>query len=254
VPHLHFAGIRPTKGQTISVCVDGQGAIGQCDGTGVAPTERMNHVAVALFASAAHVPAVVDELLARGIDRDAVSVVSRTSEAQIAESAIAESETDADRASGVAAGAGAGAAVGGLGGLLLGLGALAVPGIGPVLAAGPVAAALAGAGLGAAAGGVVGSLTGLGIAEDDARLYAEALRRGGTLVAVRGDEAQAGMAAEVMAARGAEDVKEHAERWRSAGWPGFDPAADPWTDAMLREGGLGIDRGPSAPPIDRLAG
>jgi hypothetical protein len=215
----------------------------------------MDHVAVGLFGSAARVRAVIDELVAHGIERDAISIVSRSSaEADATGQAVVESETDADRASDVAAGAGAGAALGGLGGLLLGLGALAVPGIGPVLAAGPLAAALAGAGLGAAAGGIVGSLTGLGIAEDDAKLYAEALRRGGTLVAVRAEEGQARTAAEVMAAGGAEDVRDHAERWRSTGWPGFDPAADPWTEAMLREGGLGTDQRAPAPPIDRLAG
>lgn len=99
----------------------------------------------------------------------------------------ADDSAGGDRASEVAIGAGTGAALGGLGGFLVGLGALAIPGIGPVLAAGPIAAALAGVGLGAAAGGVIGALTELGIPEDDA----------------------------------------HVTRWRQAGWPGFDPAAEP---------------------------
>ena len=80
-------------------------------------------------------------------------------------------------------------------GLLVGIGALAVPGIGPVLAFGPLAAAIgataAGAGLGAAAGGIIGALVGLGIPEEDANFYAEGVKRGGVLVTVRADDARA---------------------------------------------------------------
>src|SRR6201992_4217524 len=87
------------------------------------------------------------------------------------------------------AGASIGAAVGGLGGLLAGLGLLAIPGIGPVVAAGWLAATAAGAAggavIGGIAGGLVGALTHAGVPEADAHVYAEGVRRGGTLVTAR---------------------------------------------------------------------
>ena len=89
-------------------------------------------------------------------------------------------------------GAGIGAAVGGIGGLLAGLGLIAIPGIGPVVAAGWLAATAAGAAggalVGAAAGGLVGALTQAGVPENDAHVYAEGIRRGGTLVTAKVDE------------------------------------------------------------------
>jgi hypothetical protein len=160
-----------------------------------------------------------------------------------------------DRASGIAVGAGAGAALGGVGGLLVGLGALAVPGIGPVLAAGPIAAALAGAGLGAAAGGVIGALTELGIPAEDAGVYAEGVRRGGTLVTVLTDDERAERIMAVMARHGAVDVDEHVTQWRQAGWPGFDPAAEPvGVDDGLRVGVLRADEGAAAMETEAKVG
>jgi len=86
-------------------------------------------------------------------------------------------------------GAGIGAIAGGAGGLLAGLGMLAIPGLGPVVAAGWLAStavgALGGAAIGGAAGGLVGALTHAGVREEDAHVYAEGVRRGGTLVSAR---------------------------------------------------------------------
>lgn len=105
---------------------------------------------------------------------------------------------DVDAASGVgrdessaAAGAGAtlGTVLGGGAGLLAGIGALAIPGIGPVVAAGWLVATLTGAGAGAAAGGLLGALTGAGVSEPDAQIFEEGVRRGGTLLSVRAEEA-----------------------------------------------------------------
>ena len=90
-----------------------------------------------------------------------------------------------DRAEGAAAGGGIGATVGGAAGLLAGLGLLAIPGIGPVVAAGWLAATAVGAAAGAATGGIIGALSQSGIGEDEAHVYAEGVRRGGTLVTVR---------------------------------------------------------------------
>ena len=89
---------------------------------------------------------------------------------------------------GTATGAGAGAAVGGVLGWLIGLGALAIPGVGPLVAAGPIVAALAGAGAVGAAGGLVGGLIGAGIPEIEAKRYAGRIREGGYLISVHCDD------------------------------------------------------------------
>lgn len=89
---------------------------------------------------------------------------------------------------GAATGAGAGAAVGGVLGWLVGIGALTIPGIGPIVAAGPVVAALAGAGALGASGGLVGGLVGAGIPEIEAKRYAGRIRAGGYLLSVHCDD------------------------------------------------------------------
>lgn len=120
----------------------------------------------------------------------------------------------ADTAERAGVGAGVGAAVGGLAGLLVGIGALAIPGVGPVVAAGPIVAVLAGAGIGAAAGGLIGALTSIGVPEEHAQYYAEGVKRGGTLVTVRARDEQAQQAADVLTRYGAEDVERKEETWR----------------------------------------
>ncbi len=113
-------------------------------------------------------------------------------------------------------GAGVGATVGGIAGLLVGVGAIAIPGVGPLVAAGPIAALLTGAGVGAAAGGIVGALTTLGVPEEHARYYEEGVRRGGTLVTVvAADDARAQTAAHVLTQYGALDVEQEAARWQT---------------------------------------
>lgn len=108
---------------------------------------------------------------------------------------------------GAAVGAGSGAAVGGAMGWLAGVGALAIPGIGPVIAAGPLVAALAGIGIGGALGGFAGSLVGVGIPEYEAKRYEGRLLKGGILVAVHCETSQdADRAKEVFQASGAQDI------------------------------------------------
>src|SRR5439155_20856442 len=91
--------------------------------------------------------------------------------------------TDAATAAGT--GASIGTVVGGGAGLLAGLGMLEIPGIGPVVAAGWLVSTAAGAAAGAAAGGLIGSLTGAGVSKEHAHIYAEGVRRGGSLVTAR---------------------------------------------------------------------
>ena len=99
-----------------------------------------------------------------------------------------------------------GAAIGGLGGLLVGLGVLAVPGIGLLLAAGPLAGALGGLLAGGAAGGVIGGLSAIGVPEEYARDYAASIEQGHTLVSVRTDDVTADPVERILTVNGAENV------------------------------------------------
>jgi hypothetical protein len=91
---------------------------------------------------------------------------------------------------GAATGAGTGAVVGGTLGWLVGIGALAIPGLGPFIAAGPIMAALAGAGVGGAVGGLTGALIGMGIPEYEAKRYEGIVKKGGILVSVHSDNSE----------------------------------------------------------------
>jgi len=113
---------------------------------------------------------------------------------------------------GAMAGAGAGGAVGGTLGLLAGIGALAIPGVGPLIAAGPLMATLSGAAAGAAVGGITGGLIGLGIPEIEAKRYEGKIRGGNVLIAVHVENSQEADAAErVLKEAGAEDVSSTSE-------------------------------------------
>jgi len=109
------------------------------------------------------------------------------------------------------------------------LGALAIPGVGPIVAAGWLVATLTGAGVGAAAGGLVGSLTGAGVSEADAQVHAEGVRRGGTLVTVRADEAQAGRIETVLDGRTPVNLATRRTEYETEGWANFNPSAVPYT-------------------------
>lgn len=118
-------------------------------------------------------------------------------------------------------GAASGAAVGGLTGLALGLAALAIPGVGPIFAAGPIAVALGGAGAGALAGGLLGSLTDMGVSEEDAHGYTEAVRQGNVIVLVEADEVRMAEIKHILHESGALDVSTKAEAWNRDGWSGY---------------------------------
>jgi uncharacterized membrane protein len=124
--------------------------------------------------------------------------------------------------------AGSGALVGGLAGLVIGLVALAIPGIGPVIAAGPIAAAIVGAGAGAVTGGIIGSLVDLGVDEDYAEYYSEGIRRGGTLVTVYGID-NVSLATDILNRYHPIDIEERADQWRDQGWTAYDPDLAPYT-------------------------
>ena len=108
---------------------------------------------------------------------------------------------------GATTGAAAGGITGGVLGLLAGIGALAIPGVGPLIAAGPIVAALSGAAVGGATGGIVGGLIGLGIPEIEAKRYEQKLKAGNYLIAVHThDDIEEDRAEEIFKAAGAEDI------------------------------------------------
>jgi hypothetical protein len=109
---------------------------------------------------------------------------------------------------GAAAGAGAGGALGGALGWLVGIGSLAIPGLGPFIAAGPILAALSGAAVGAAVGGLAGALIGMGIPEYEAKQYEGKVKGGNILISVHTeDSAQRDMAKEIFEKAGATDIR-----------------------------------------------
>jgi hypothetical protein len=176
--------------------------------------------------------AAVRELEAAGIPHADISIVANN---------IVPVDRD-DRTSNAAAdaskGAGVGAAVGGGAGLLTGLGLMAIPGVGPVVAAGWLIATAVGAAAGAVAGGAVGgmisALTASGVSDDDANVYAEGVRRGGTLVTAHVDDQRVSQAREILQRSRSVDLVARRNAYRQAGWTRFDDAAPAYTDEQVR--------------------
>ena len=166
----------------------------------------------------------VDRLLASGYTNDDISVL--LPDRQSTKEFSHEKNTKAPE--GTAAGATAGGAIGGTLGLLAGIGMLAIPGIGPLIAAGPIVASLAGLGVGGAVGGLIGALVGMGIPEEDATFYAEGVKRGGVLVTVQTSDDRASEALSIMRRSNAVDVDTQRRSWTESGWSGrFDTTAEP---------------------------
>jgi hypothetical protein len=192
------------------------------------------HTIVALFDDYREAEGAIRELEAAGIPSSDVNLIANNAGNRYGEfpqyGADRTDRTDTGTAAGT--GAGIGAVLGGAAGLLAGIGALAIPGVGPIVAAGAIAATLAGAGVGAAVGGVVGALVEAGIPREHADIYAEAVRRGGSLVTVRAEDASQNRVTDILNRHGPVDVEERAEDWRRSGWKGFDQRAEPYTGSV----------------------
>ena len=136
-----------------------------------------------------------------------------------------------DRGEGLAKGAATGGVLGAGAGLLAGLGLLTIPGIGPVVAAGWLGATLAGAATGAVAGGaiggLVGALTDAGVPEEEAHVYSEGVRRGGTLLTARVDDSRAANVEAALDRYRPTDIRVRGQEYRNSGWTRFDPNAPP---------------------------
>ncbi|KQU82077.1 hypothetical protein ASD00_08515 [Ensifer sp. Root31] len=175
----------------------------------------------------------VRALKAAGIPDDDVSMVASNAEGRYK---VDDTEGAAE---GAGTGAGLGAAVGGASGLLTGLGLMAIPGVGPVVAAGWLAATAAGAAAGAVAGGavggIIGALTDSGVPEEDAHVYAEGVRRGGTLVTARVADSDVAEAEAILTRSNWVDVNARRSAYRAEGWSRFDENLDPYSPTQIEE-------------------
>lgn len=143
----------------------------------------------------------------------------------------------------VTRGASTGAVIGGVGGLLAGLGMLAIPGLGPIVAAGWLASTAAGAAIGgvggAATGSLVGALKNAGHSDEEANVYSEGVRRGGTLVSARVPDNMVPQVEAVLDRHRGVDARSRGADYRRAGWSVFDENAAPWSrDEIDRERAL----------------
>jgi hypothetical protein len=185
-----------------------------------------------LFDHYADASSAVSALEAAGVPSSDISIVSSN-----ADDRHAKRESDAE--TGAESGAGIGAVVGGAGGLLTGLGIMAIPGVGPVVAAGWLAAtavgAVAGAVAGGAAGGLIGALTKSGVSEEDANLYAEGVRRGGSLVTAKVDETLAPEAEAILRRSNWVDPVERRAIYNQQGWTAFDDTLDPYSPNQIEQ-------------------
>ena len=190
-----------------------------------------------LYDNYADAERAVSSLKAAGVPRSDLSIVANNSDNWYNSDKKIDRDRDGtdDRAEGAATGAGVGAGLGGAAGLLAGLGLLAIPGLGPVVAAGWLASTALGATAGAATGGVVGALTQAGVSEEEAPLYAEGVRRGGTLVSAKVPEADRSRYESILN-QSSVNLADRRAAWQKAGWDRFDPAAKPYgADDVRRE-------------------
>ncbi len=196
----------------------------------------MAKTVVGLFNTRDEARDVIEDLVGVGFNRSVISMMARNEDEESGRSEGTRTSETTETEGSTLEGAGKGAAIGGAAGLALGLAAFAIPGIGPIVAAGPLATALAGLGIGAAAGGIIGALANIGVPEEHAYYYAEGVRRGGVLVHVNADETQVNRVTQIMRQHGAMDIEKRAERWRERGWSRFDDTAQPLTrEELLRE-------------------
>ncbi|BAU62754.1 signal transduction histidine kinase [Stanieria sp. NIES-3757] len=164
---------------------------------------------VGLFYSRDEAEAAVRDLRDSGFNMNRVSVIAKDTNPIAGTEKTRDIGNKADE--GAATGALTGGALGGITGLLVGLGLLAIPGIGPILLAGAeataIATTLAGVGIGAAAGGLVGALVGLGIPEEKAKIYSDRVAGGSFLVMVNAPETEIGYAEAIMRRHGVEELE-----------------------------------------------
>lgn len=195
--------------------------------------QTIKNTASGLFPTYEAAEHAVDELQKAKVPNDDISIISNDPDHP------AHSQAAKGAGVGAGTGAGAGALIGGGAGVLAGLGMLAIPGVGPVVAAGWLVAtavgAVAGAAAGGATGGLIGSLVGVGVKEEDAQVYAEGVRRGGTLVSVRAAADKQAEVQAILSRHAPIDIAARSRDYHDGGWISFDENAPPFTKAEITQ-------------------
>jgi len=200
----------------------------------------MSKTITRLFDNYSDAKTALVDLETLGIPHDDLSIVANN-----VDGAHGDRDRDGDHGSvndhgDVTRGTSTGAVLGGAGGLLAGLGLLAIPGLGPIVAAGWLAATAAGAGIGAlggaATGSIVGALKNAGHSDEEAHVYSEGVRRGGTLLSARVPEDRVNEVEQVLQRNNAVDAGTRGSAYRQDGWNGFDENAPAYShDEVLAE-------------------
>ena len=190
----------------------------------------MSKIVNRVYATYEEAVGVINALEAAEISHNDISIVANN-----ADDRYDPTHKDAT-AKGAGAGAATGAALGGGAGLLAGLGMLAIPGVGPVVAAGwliaTAAGAAAGAGTGAAAGGIIGKLTEYEVSKEDANVYMETIRRGGALVSVKANDDDRAKVENIMD-HSSINLAARRSAYEATKWSAFDPQATQYTPAQI---------------------
>jgi hypothetical protein len=186
----------------------------------------MSRTLTKLFDNYADASAGVAALEQLGVPHSDISILANNAHGAHGKDGDINDDGDVSR------GVSTGAALGGVGGLLAGLGLLAIPGLGPIVAAGWLASTVVGAGIGAAGGaatgGIVGALKNAGHSDEDANVYAEGVRRGGSLVSAKVDDALLPDAEAVLNGHHPVDAAARGSAYRQEGWAAFDSDAPPY--------------------------
>jgi hypothetical protein len=169
----------------------------------------------------ADIERAVRELENIGISSEEISVIAGN-EAKRHQEYLEKSK---EASMGAGAAAASGASFGGGMGIVASLVALAIPGVGPIIAGGAIATVLTGLGIGAASGGLIGALKNMGVSHEEAPLYEEAVRRGALMLVAKVDESKELEVADLMYGNGARHLQDEADTWRAEGWSG--PKSDP---------------------------
>jgi uncharacterized membrane protein len=176
---------------------------------------------------------VVEDIVEAGFKRESISLMANDVAGEYALNLNRDVEMVGESDVSGAEGASFGAVVGGL----VGLGAMLIPGVGPVIAAGPLVAALVGAGVGVTAGAVTGGITAslvdLGVDDEYAGYYAEGVRRGGTLVVAHAEDNWEDRVRDIMSRHNPVDMSTRSSTWKESGWSGFDEASKPYTSEQV---------------------
>src|ERR1700686_2467194 len=168
-----------------------------------------NTAVFGIYKNSAQAERAVDRIVAAGYSHNDISVL--LPDTQSSKEFAHEKNTKAPE--GTTTGAATGGVVGGTLGLLAGIGTLAIPGIGPFIAAGPIMASLAGLGVGGAVGGLIGALVGMGIPEYEAKRYEGRIKEGGILLSVHCNSSEEiSRAKDILKQTGAEDIASAGEK------------------------------------------